>query len=93
MAFVEERVGFPRQCGEHYQSHINLFFSLCVYAAIHEGASALLSHLAVYTVVLNLVYNNTQGLLCLESVWVCMSVYTLFVHVLESVCETVNGTG
>lgn len=50
----------------------SLFLSLCN-TAIHEGTSGLLSHLAVYTVMLNLVYNNTQGFRQV-SVCVCMPV-------------------
>ena len=71
------------------EPHRSLFLPLCN-AAIHEGVSALLSHLAVYTVVLNLVYNNTQGLR-LVSVWPCMSVYSLFVYgcAYERVCVCV----
>lgn len=72
------------------EPHRSLFPSLCN-TATHEGVSALLSHLAVYTVVLNLVYNNTQGLR-LVSVWVCMSVYSFFVYACacESVCVYVR---
>lgn len=55
------------------EPHQSLFLSLCN-AAIHA------SRLAVYTVVLNLVHNNTQGLtsecmgvnVCVDLICICM---------------------